>query len=142
MSEHLQRMGITEWRLREGDGADKYFRVTLNNAAGKAVGLIVADVDQEVALTEQEALLQKIAQALTPHFEIEMMLSISWDMIEKNNYTMIIFLGDNIKKIKKTNSKKLTCEMVTSFSLVDLLQQGDHKKQLWSEIKRLRDAFS
>ena len=138
MSEYLQRMGITEWRLRDGDGTDACFKVTLNNAAGKTVGLIVADMDQETAFMEQEALLQKIAQALTPHFEIEIMSSISWDTIEKNNYTMIIVLGDTNKK---TNLKKLTCQIVTSFSLVDLLQQSDHKKQLWSEIKRLRDGF-
>lgn len=134
----LQLMGITPWRLRKQQGDEHYFFCELNNTAGKAVGLIIADIDSKNTLSEQENLLQKIAQALTPHSQCKIIFEISLDAIKKNNYAFIIFLGDKIKKI---NSDKLNCRVIESFSLIDLSQNVEHKKQLWTEIKLLCDLF-
>lgn len=138
MSSYLQRMGITEWRLRENTEDNDYFIVTLNNAAGKTVGLMLADVDNNTAIAEQAELLQKIAKALTPYSDYKIFPAFPADKIENNEYRFMIILGDTLKKM---HASQPTCQLVESFSLVDLLHNENHKKQLWTEIKPLRELM-
>lgn len=130
-------MGITAWRLREQSAvAENYFSYQLNNNAGKPVGFLLADAieDNTISLGEQENLAQKIVEALTPHFT---------NTINENNthYLFVILLGNGAKKIFSDSEKKSDC-VIYHDALIHLIQNTEHKKELWSQIKPLRDLFN
>lgn len=138
---YLEKMGVTTWHLREKNPAENYFCVMLNNAAGKAVGMLLADCDKTVSIDEQEKLLQKIAQALTSNI-VEVRL-IEFRAAEAH-FKFIILLGDQIKKIIKKNKLAITpdCQIIESYSLKEFIQNAEHKKALWSAIKPLCDLLA
>lgn len=135
----LQLMGITAWRLREQPSVASfsYFVYQLNNAAGKPLGLLLADVvdDTVISRSEQENLAQNIVKALTSHF-------ITLTTPQNNEaYAFAIILGNNAKKIIEQREKKID-RIIFYDGLAHIIQQADRKKALWSEIKPLRDLFT
>lgn len=133
----LQLMGITVWQLREQTlFVPRYFSYQLNNAAGKPMGLLIADAvdDNPMSLAEQENLVQKIIEALTPHF-----IALSMPQ-ENDSYAFVILLGHNAKTMLQ-NSGITANRLIFHDAPVDLIQHIERKKELWSEIKSLRDLF-
>ncbi|MCX7124885.1 MAG: hypothetical protein NTU49_03865 [Gammaproteobacteria bacterium] len=118
---YLQHMGITVWQLRknENNQCASYFYVIFKNAAGKPVGVMLADIDDKIALSEQEDLLRKIASALNS---------------TEAGFTMT-----------REEGRKPVCEQTMNFSLdislSDLLKNPESKKKLWEEMKLLKKYF-
>ena len=130
-------MGITTWRLREQSAvAENYFSYQLNDHTGKPVGLLLADAieDNTISLSEQENLAKKIMTALTPHFT---------SLVSDNNesYLFAILLGSGAKKIFFDSEKKID-RVIFHDALIQLVQNAERKKELWSQIKPLRDLFN
>lgn len=133
----LQTMGITRWKLRDTNNAN-YVYIAMNNAQGKTVGLLVADIDANhaIASIEQEKVLQKIAYAITPFVETQFMTS-----LHCNDYAVIILLGKKSEAWFDQNtlhaSQVIRCNAVT-----DLIENLEYKKNVWNKIKPLRELFS
>lgn len=131
----LDKMGITQWFLRERSVNSSCFCVRLNSADGRLIGLLLADKDDQVLQHEQESTLQKIADALSPHSQCEIIFDLSQDLIKKNNAQFFISLGDQVSKIKFDGTH------IQSYSLKNLMSNTEYKKQLWQQIKPLCDLF-
>ena len=134
---YLDLMGIIQWRLREQSfSAPQYFSYQLNNAVGKSVGVLLADAvnDSSVSLSMQENLAQKIVEALTPNFVTPTVPQ------ENERYVFFILLGNHVKKIIEHCDKKAD-HIIFHDSLTHLIQHVERKKELWSQIKPLRDLF-
>lgn len=139
--QYLDRMGIVVWRLREPAAPEKYFQAALNKAE-KTVGLLLADVCNDISLEEQENLLQKIAGALiTEPDKVARVLMTELDREPRvsageayEELKFVIFLGNKIK----TN---FSCKIIRSFALNDLIKNPEYKKKLWVEIKSLRELL-
>ncbi len=131
---YLNRLGITEWRLREAIAGEAFFQVQLKNAQGKRVGVIIAETDSVVSLESQAQLLRKIAEAITAHYDFSHCESPDFF---QEKYRFIIFLG---KKVGFDSEK--TAQIISSHTLSELTHHASMKKTLWSEIKKLRDLFN
>ena len=123
--QYLARMGIVRWHLRVRK-ARQTRHCILKNAAGKVVGLMVADIDETISVIDQENLLQKIALALTPFFSFD-------DADLANHYEFVILLGS-------VNCEVRSKRIVKSFSLVELMRNTEYKKTLWRDMKTLLNA--
>ena len=128
---YLKKMGITAWYSRTAASiSPRYFHATLQNTDKKPVGVIIAVVDDTVALSEQTDLLKKIGNAITPDVTITVC-----DQLPALDYCQfIILLG--LSRAKVVDIFKGV--VVESVSLCDLMQDMQHKKILWSAIKPLR----
>jgi hypothetical protein len=134
----LALMGITAWRLREPSSvAPHCFSYQLNNAVGEPLGLLLADVvdEQIVSRQEQENLAQNIVKALTPHF-----ITLATPEIDVP-YAFAIVLGHHAKKIIE-QGEKIVDRIIFYDGFAQIIQQAERKKELWSEIKPLRDLFA
>lgn len=131
-SVYLSRMGIVEWELRHAAVAAQCFEVTLNNAAGKKVGVIVAEIDVTGDEHQQRELLSKIAHAITPHFDLH---QIDASSVVIDHSLFFIVLGKN------SQMKTPSPQTIFSSSLSQLLVDPDLKKNLWSDIKKIRELF-
>jgi DNA polymerase III psi subunit len=131
-SVYLSRMGIVEWELRHAAVAEPFFEVKLNNAAGKKVGVIIAEIDAAGDDHQQRELLSKIAQAITPHFDLH---KIEASSVAIDHSLFFIVLGKN-RQIQAQSP-----HTIFSSSLSQLLVDPDLKKNLWSDIKKIRELF-
>lgn len=133
-STYLNRMGITQWRLRSGADSAVLFQVQLKNTVGKTVGVIIATIDSAVSMESQEQLLCKIAEAIAVHYDY--CRCESPDLFNEK-YQFIIFLGKKmVFDVKKAE------HVICANALSELIHHAEMKKTLWAEIKKLRDLFN
>lgn len=99
-STYLNRMGITQWQLRNAPASDAFFRVKLNNAAGQVVGVMIAEIDSAVSIESQEQLLRKIAEAITVNYDCQ---HCELTDLDDEKYQFIILLGTKIVFDEKKN---------------------------------------
>ncbi len=131
---YLNRMGITQWQLRNPAVSNAFFQVHLKNAAGKTVGVMTAEIDSAVSIEPQEQLLRKIAEAITVHYDCQ---RCEQPEFFDEKYQFIIFLG---KKI--VFDAKKAGQVICANTLSELIHHASMKKTLWTEIKKWRDLFN
>lgn len=125
---YLERMGIIDWQLRDNNKSTAdFFYCQIKDTLGKVVGVIVADISSDIWVNEQENLLKKIAEALSPHYVFVHDISI------ESNDQFAILLGNNSCKQYAT----LCNTVIQAHSLAELIQTVAYKKALWAEIKTL-----
>src|SRR3990167_4720621 len=129
-STYLNRMGITQWKLRKAATLNAFFQVRLSNTAGKTVGMMMAEVDSAASIEWQEQLLCKIAEAITVHYECQRCESLD---LSDEKYQFIIFFG-----MKIVFDEKKTEQIICTNALSELIHHAELKKILWAEIKKLR----
>ena len=159
----LQLMGITVWRLREACEAHEIvqppkmpdisnmpetnkiqktqltsslFCYALHNNAGKAVGVVLADYVEDVALSRdaQAEWLVKMISALTPHYA-----TCTFDAIPVSSAFCIV-LGDAAQTFFSQHPFS-SDHVVRQASPRDLYSNQESKKILWSLIKPFRTVF-
>lgn len=157
----LQLMGITVWRLREACAAreilqlpetseknktqktqkiqtvtSSFFCYALHNNEGKAVGFVVADCVEDVALSHdaQAEWLVKMISALTPNYTI-----CTSDAIPSSS-AFFILLGDAAQTFFSKHAF-LSEQIIRQAAPRDLLSNQESKKILWSLIKPLRTVL-
>ena len=135
MHHYLDKMGITVWQLRQNNAHKQYGRIKLMDMNNNLIGMIIADFDFAASQPDQENLLRKIGDILSAHSQYEMILPISVSEDEKKTAQFYILLGEHAQKIICTG------RVIQSYSLVDLINNPEYKKQLWKQIKSLRDLF-
>ena len=119
---YLNHMGITVWYLRESvnDQCASHFQVILKDTVGKTVGIIFADIDDKIPLSEQEDLLKKIVAALNS---------------TEAGFTIMQLQG-------RKSGYEQAMNFSLDISLSDLLKNPESKKALWEEIKPLKKCFA
>lgn len=133
-TDYLNRMGITQWRLRDTAVADAFFQVQLKDTAGKTVGVMIAEIDLSLSIESQEQLLRKIAEAMSVNYDCHYCESLDFP---SQQYQFIICLGKKIF-FDKEKSRQVIC----ANALSELMQDASMKKTLWAEVKKLRDLFN
>lgn len=136
---YLQLMGIPRWFLRDADeqiAVSECFSVSVKNKEGQPIGLILADVnDAGVSVSAQQTLLEKIAPALSKNFSVTV---ISIDSLPSMpvDFRYVILLGDHVQRSFDCPN---TPTVIRAVNLSSLSCSPEDKKNLWREMKRLRD---
>lgn len=151
----LRLMGITAWQLRDVDQtrenvqefdiskiqkteivSPSLFCYALQNTAGKAVGVVLADYIEDAALSRdaQAEWLVKMISALTPHYA-----ACTSDAVPVSSAFCIV-LGDAAQAFFSQHPFS-SDHVVRQASPRDLYSNQESKKILWSLIKPFRTVF-
>jgi DNA polymerase III psi subunit len=130
---YLERMGITQWRLRNPGEKNNPVVLALKNTAREVIGVIIADIDASKNREAQEILLTKMAEAITPFAE-------KTDHFPQKKLSFAIVLGKSSEDF--FNQAKIHVEkIIRSHRPIDLIENPLYKKELWENIKSLRELF-
>ncbi|MDP1574452.1 MAG: hypothetical protein Q8L78_05930 [Coxiellaceae bacterium] len=119
---YLEMMDISVWRLRSIEKPSLLF-YRLNNVHTETVGWLIAED------VNQSELLEKIAAALTPHFQKETIFSL-------DAAQCLILLGEHAQQ------HFLKVPVKTRVLTSTLSDAASYKKNLWEKLKPLRVLFN
>jgi len=134
---YLQRMGITSWRLCHRAQTSAYFQCLLHSDQNEPIGMIFADIDDAISLSDQQQLLQKIAQSVAPNIILHTMTCSPLTSAECDRVRYVILLGKQANQWVSQNAENNRFSVVRSVSLSALLKDPSHKKILWAQLKPL-----
>ena len=128
MNRYLQLMGIDVWRLRT-PVSNHYYHYGLLDTRDRQVGVLLADA---VLKDEKESqLVEKIAKATKKR--IRGGLREGTPNSEEFEQSVIILLGN---RVTQSFSQANFPQIITSYSPVELLRDGDLKPKTWDALKK------
>lgn len=130
---YLERMGITQWCLRDNIKKNYPIVLALKNTAQNVIGVVIADIDETKDSAAQESLLTKMAEAIAPVVE-------KTDHLPETTLFFVIALGESSESFfdqTKIHAEKI----IRSHAPIRMIENPAYKKQLWEDIKPLRELF-